>query len=171
MRKKKKIRELERNLPLTPKDITLSLNLKLQNIARTELANRKGAIIALDPNTGFIKAMVSSPDYNPNTLNGSEIGSSFEDYLQEDSPFFNRAISGSYPPASTIKPFVGLLGLEEGVITEDTKIEDNVIIGGNSAVQQFTRVGRSAMIGGSFTGLITIVTVAESESIVVSFTV
>ncbi|RZP03329.1 MAG: penicillin-binding protein 2 [Gammaproteobacteria bacterium] len=120
----KKIRELERNLPLTPKDITLSLNLKLQNIARTELANRKGAIIALDPNTGFIKAMVSSPDYNPNTLNGSEIGSSFEDYLREDSPFFNRAISGSYPPASTIKPFVGLLGLEEGVITEDTKIED-----------------------------------------------
>ena len=68
--------------------------------------------------------MVSSPDYNPNTLNGSEIGSSFEDYLREDSPFFNRAISGSYPPASTIKPFVGLLGLEEGVITEDTKIED-----------------------------------------------
>jgi len=68
--------------------------------------------------------MVSSPDYNPNILNGSERGTSYESYLQDDAPFFNRAISGSYPPASTIKPFVGLLGLEEGIITQQTQIED-----------------------------------------------
>ena len=79
----------------------------------------------MDPNTGFIKALVSSPDYNPNVLNGSENGKSVDDSFIEDAPFFNRAISGSYPPASTIKPFIGLLGLEEQIINEKTIIEDN----------------------------------------------
>ena len=65
------------------------------------------------PNTGFIKALLSSPDNHPNVLNGSENGKSVNDSFIEDAPFFNRAISGSYPPASTIKPFIGLLGLEE----------------------------------------------------------
>ena len=80
--------------------------------------------MALDPTTGFIKALVSSPDYNPNILNGSESGSSVSKSSMENSPFFNRAISGLYPPASTIKPFIGLLGLEEKLITESTIIED-----------------------------------------------
>ena len=80
--------------------------------------------MALDPTTGFIKALVSSPDYNPNILNGSESGSPVSQSSLEDSPFFNRAISGLYPPASTIKPFIGLLGLEEELITESTIVED-----------------------------------------------
>ena len=120
----KKLREIKRDLPLKPENITLSLDFDLQKTAQLELGNRKGAIVALDPLTGFIKVMVSSPDYNPNILNGSEEGTTYLNYLKEDAPFFNRAISGSYPPASTIKPFVGLLGLEEGVITKQTLIED-----------------------------------------------
>lgn len=119
-----RVREINRDLPSKPENITLTLDLELQKIAQAELGNRKGAIVALDPLTGFIKVMVSSPDYNPNILNGSERGTSYESYLQDDAPFFNRAISGSYPPASTIKPFVGLLGLEEGIITQQTQIED-----------------------------------------------
>ena len=119
-----KIRELKRDSPKRPSDIILTLDLQLQEIARKELSKRRGAIIALDPNTGFIKALVSSPDYNPNVLNGSEEGFSYEEVFKDEAPFFNRVISGSYPPASTIKPFIGLLGLEEGIVTTKTIIED-----------------------------------------------
>ena len=110
---------------MRPLNLTLSLNFKLQKIAKEALNGRRGAVVAMDPNTGFIKALVSSPDYNPNVLNGSENGKSVDDSFIEDAPFFNRAISGSYPPASTIKPFIGLLGLEEQIINEKTIIEDN----------------------------------------------
>jgi penicillin-binding protein 2 len=119
-----KIREINRVSPDKPFNLTLTLDLRLQKIAQEELANRRGAVVALDPTTGFIKALVSSPDYNPNILNGSESGSPVSQSSLEDSPFFNRAISGLYPPASTIKPFIGLLGLEEELITESTIVED-----------------------------------------------
>ena len=119
-----KIREINRIIPIRPSDLTLTLDFELQKIAKDELAGRRGAIVALDPKTGFIKALVSSPDYNPNILNGSEKDSLVIDSYIEEAPFFNRAISGSYPPASTIKPFIGLLGLEEEIINSSTIIED-----------------------------------------------
>ena len=119
-----KIREINRIIPIRPSDLTLTLDFELQKIAKDELAGRKGAVVALDPKTGFVKALVSSPDYNPNILNGSENGSLFLDSYIAEAPFFNRAISGSYPPASTIKPFIGLLGLEEEIINSSTIIED-----------------------------------------------
>ena len=119
-----KIREINRIIPIRPSDLTLTLDFELQKIAKDELAGRKGAVVALGPKTGFVKALVSSPDYNPNILNGSENGSLFLDSYIEEAPFFNRAISGSYPPASTIKPFIGLLGLEEEIINSSTIIED-----------------------------------------------
>ena len=118
------IRELRRTLPVRPVNLFLSLNLSLQRLAKEELSGRKGAIVAIDPNTGFIKALVSSPDYNPNVLNKTEKGSPYRKGQDKDAPFFNRAISGSYPPASTIKPFLGLLGLEEKAIEESTVIND-----------------------------------------------
>ena len=119
-----KIREINRVSPDKPFNLKLTLDLRLQKIAQEELANRRGAVVALGPKTGFIKALVSSPDYNPNILNGSESGYPVSESSMEDSPFFNRAISGLYPPASTIKPFIGLLGLEEELITESTIVED-----------------------------------------------
>ena len=119
-----KVREIQRIAPDKPSNITLTLDFKLQKIAQEELANRRGAVVALDPMTGFIKALVSSPDYNPNILNGSENGLSVLQTSIEEAPFFNRAISGLYPPASTIKPFIGLLGLEEKIINETTIVED-----------------------------------------------
>ena len=118
------IREIERTQPERPLNLFLSLNLRLQALARQELSGRKGAIVAIDPNTGFIKALVSSPDYNPNILNKTENGSPYPEEKQVDAPLFNRAISGSYPPASTIKPFLGLLGLEERAIDAGTIIKD-----------------------------------------------
>jgi len=120
----KEIRELTRVIPKKGSDIYLTLDKDLQELARNELAGRKGAIVALDPNSGFIKALVSGPDFNPNILNKTEIGDLDVILNDLESPLFNRAISGSYPPASTIKPFIGLLGLKEGEIDWNTTIED-----------------------------------------------
>jgi len=118
------IRELNRSSPKRPLDLILSLDIELQKLAIKELSGRKGAIVAIDPNTGFIKALVSSPDYNPNALNKAETGFPYPKERQQDAPLFNRAISGTYPPASTIKPFLGLLGLEERAIESNTIIND-----------------------------------------------
>lgn len=120
----REFRELERTIPEKAKNLYLSLDKNLQFLAREELAGRKGAIIAMDPNNGLIKALVSSPDFNPNILNKTETGNVINILNDEQSPLFNRAISGIYPPASTIKPFIGLLGLKEGVIRWDSTIED-----------------------------------------------
>lgn len=121
----RELRELSRVIPQKGKDIYLSLNKDLQSLAKQELFGRRGAVVAIDPNTGFIKALVSSPDFNPNILNKTEAGDVKAILSDENSPLFNRAISGSYPPASTIKPFIGLLGLKEGEIDWNTTIEDN----------------------------------------------
>jgi len=120
----KEIRELDRVVPNKGSDVYLSLDKELQKLARKELAGRKGAVVALNPNTGFIKALVRSPDFNPNILNKTESGDIETIFNDLDSPLFNRAISGNYPPASTIKPFIGLLGLKEGEIDWNTTIED-----------------------------------------------
>lgn len=120
----KEFRELERIIPEKAKNLYLSLNKNLQSLAREELAGRKGAVVALDPNNGLIKALVSSPDFNPNILNKTETGNVISILNDEQSPLFNRAIAGIYPPASIIKPFIGLLGLKEGVIRWDSTIED-----------------------------------------------
>ena len=120
----KEFRELERTIPEKAKNLYLSLNKNLQSLAREELAGRKGAVVALDPNNGLIKALVSSPDFNPNILNKTETGNVISILNDEQSPLFNRAIAGIYPPASIIKPFIGLLGLKEGVIRWDSTIED-----------------------------------------------
>ena len=120
----KEIRELSRFIPEKGKDIYLGLDKELQVLARNELAGRKGAVVALDPNNGLIKALVSSPDFSPNILNKTEIGK-VESILEDsESPLFNRAISGNYPPASTLKPFIGLLGIKEKEIDWNTTIED-----------------------------------------------
>lgn len=120
----KEVRELEKVLPSKAKNIFLSLDKELQELARRELKGRKGAVVALDPNNGYIKALVSSPDYDPNILNETAKGDIKFLISDTDAPFFNRAISGNYPPASTLKPFLALLGLENGLIDWNIKIED-----------------------------------------------
>ena len=104
----KQIRELERVIPKKASNIYLSLDKELQLLAKKELNGRKGAVVAMDPSTGLIKVMLSSPDFNPNLFNKTKEGN-LENLLKDTrSPLFNRAISGNYPPASTIKPFIGL---------------------------------------------------------------
>ena len=94
-------------------------------IAKNELNGRKGAIIGLDPSTGLVKVLVSSPDFNPNLFNGTSSSGELSSLLTDkESPLFNRVISGNYPPASTLKPFIGLLALENKIIDWDYSIDD-----------------------------------------------
>ena len=119
------IKEISRKPPQRPENLYLSINKKLQLIARKELDGRKGAVIGIEPSTGLVKVLVSSPDFNPNLFNGTSTSGEITKILKDkDSPLFNRVISGNYPPASTLKPFIGLLALENGIIDWDYVIDD-----------------------------------------------
>ena len=118
------IKVLSTEPPKKGKNLKLSIDLELQRTLFKEFTGKKGALIAIEPETGFIRALISSPSYDPNYLNNF-YSEEIEKILQdENSPLFNRAVSGQYPPASTLKPFIGLAALEEQVITWDEKIND-----------------------------------------------
>ena len=98
-------------------DLHLHLDIALQRVAELAFGEERGALVALDPATGAVLALVSVPAYDPNLfVNG--IATHRYRALNESvsRPLFNRALRGQYPPGSTTKPFVGLLGLESGVI-------------------------------------------------------
>ena len=108
------------------KDLKLSIDLDLQNFLIPFFEGQKGALVALEPKSGLIKALISSPAYDPNIFNSSsslaEIQSIFSD---DEGPLFNRATMGNYPPASTIKPILGLAALDEGIVDWNTIIQDD----------------------------------------------
>lgn len=111
------IRVLQSKAPIPGKNLHLSLDAGLQHAAMTAFGEETGAAVAIDPANGAILALVSNPGFDPNLF---VEGISSEDYdaLQksETKPLFNRAIRGQYPPGSTVKPFIGLAGLETGTI-------------------------------------------------------
>lgn len=119
------LRVLRRDEPQSGQDVYLALDIELQQAAKTALAGRRGAIVALDPNTGEVLAMVSEPSYDPNPF---VTGIGFKAYAKLrdsiDQPLYNRVLRGLYPPGSTIKPMVLLAGLDSGVITPATRIFD-----------------------------------------------
>ncbi len=106
------------------KNVKLSIDIELQNNLYKEFEGKKGALIAIEPDTGFIRAMISSPSYDPNHFNNLNVEKIKTLLSNKNSPLFNRAISGQYPPASTLKPFIGLVALEEKVISWRDKILD-----------------------------------------------
>lgn len=113
------LRTLLRTPPVPGENLYLTLDAELQNVAEQAFAGRTGAAIAIDPNTGGILAFVSEPTYDPNLfVNGidSDAYQALRD--NDDQPLFNRGLRGQYPPGSTLKPFVGLGGLETGVTSE-----------------------------------------------------
>ena len=119
------LRELGRTDPVPGANLTLTLDRSLQMLAYELLDGRRGSIVAIVPNTGEILAVVSTPGFDSNQfVTGIDVASYRA--LQEDIdlPLFNRAIRGHYPPGSTIKPFLALAGLVEGVITPDSTIND-----------------------------------------------
>ncbi|MDP7591505.1 MAG: penicillin-binding protein 2 [Litorilituus sp.] len=118
------IRTLDYTPPISGKDLTLTLDIELQMIAKRALSGKRGAVVAMDPRTGGILAMYSNPSYDGNLF---VHGISSKDYKKllnsKNLPLINRSVQG-YPPASTVKPFLALTGLEEKVITEHSKIPD-----------------------------------------------
>ena len=109
----------------TGKNLTLHLDSKLQAASVDALAGRRGAIVALDPITGGVLAMVSEPSYDPNLFVSGMSSSQFREltdsiYL----PLFNRAVNGQYAPGSTFKPVVGLAGISAAITDWEETIED-----------------------------------------------
>lgn len=114
---------LEDTPPVSGYNMQLAMDLGVQALAESLFVNKRGGVVALDVNTGGIIAMVSSPDYNPNIFTQS-IDQETWKYLTESpvKPMLNRATQARMPPGSTWKPFMALMALQEGKITENTRI-------------------------------------------------
>jgi penicillin-binding protein 2 len=113
------LRTLVRTPPVPGENLYLTMDAELQSVAEQAFEGKAGAAIAIDPSNGDILAFVSQPTYDPNLfVNGIDT----ETYraLRDDAkqPLFNRALRGQYPPGSTLKPFVALGGLEQGITSE-----------------------------------------------------
>ncbi|HEV2833216.1 MAG TPA: penicillin-binding transpeptidase domain-containing protein, partial [Hanamia sp.] len=102
-------------------NLHMSLDIDLQILGEHLMENKIGAIVALDPQTGGVLAMVSSPTYKPNLLSGSERKKHFAQLLLDPRlPMINRTVNAYYQPGSTFKTLQALIGLQEGVITPST---------------------------------------------------
>lgn len=110
--------------PVPGADLILTLDADIQAAADKAMAGRRGAVVAIDPRTGGVLALVSKPAFDPNRFIG---GIDRETYarLANDprEPLFNRAVRGRYPPGSTVKPFLGLAGLVENLINPDETVK------------------------------------------------
>lgn len=111
----KAVRVLSSTAPVSGNNLTLSIDLKLQEIAEKGFGERRGALVAIQPQTGEILALVSMPTFDPNLFVGG-IDTQNWRLLNDsiDKPLINRPLRGVYPPGSTFKPFVALAGLEAG---------------------------------------------------------
>jgi penicillin-binding protein 2 len=119
------IRSLEKSNPTPGHNLYLTLDAPTQLAAFQALDQKQGAVVALDPKTGAVLALVSTPSFDPNVFSSNLDSKTFLQ-LQNASnrPLYNRALQGQYPPASTIKPFIGLIGLATGAVTPETTISD-----------------------------------------------
>lgn len=107
--------------PVSGRNITLSIDADLQAYGEKLMRGKTGAIVAIEPATGEILALVSSPTYDPSVLVGRERGKNYAKLTRDPAnPLFDRAIMAMYPPGSTFKPTQGLIFLEEGIITPET---------------------------------------------------
>ncbi|WP_196892316.1 penicillin-binding protein 2 [Aureivirga marina] len=109
-------------LAIPGKDLTLTLDIDLQKYGEQLMQNKRGGIIAIEPKTGEILALVSTPTYNPNLMIGRERSKNSPKLYgdKENKPMFDRALQATYAPGSPFKIVNGLIGLQEGVITPQT---------------------------------------------------
>ncbi|MFP4606411.1 MAG: penicillin-binding protein 2 [Thiohalospira sp.] len=115
---------VEREDPVPGRDLHLTIDAELHRAAHEAFGKENGALVALEPETGDILAMVSSPTYDPNGfVQGMENEALNLLDVSEHRPLFNRALSGRYPPGSTIKPLVGLAGLETDTVHADDEVD------------------------------------------------
>ncbi|MDM1695075.1 penicillin-binding protein 2 [Thiopseudomonas alkaliphila] len=119
------LRVLNRVEAVSGQDLHLTLDVKLQEAAEKALADRRGAIVVIEVNTGEVLAMVSQPSFDPNPF---VTGIGFKAYAElrdsPDQPLYNRILRGLYPPGSTIKPMIAAAALDAGVITGTSRVFD-----------------------------------------------
>jgi len=119
------MRVLEREDPEPGRDLTINLDIRLQHIAQQAMGDKRGAIVAINPETGGILAQLSTPGFDTNkfvTGIDHESYANLRDSL--DTPLFNRATRGQYPPGSTVKPFLALAGLDSDTVTKSRVVHD-----------------------------------------------
>lgn len=107
--------------PVSGKNLTLSIDMELQQYGEQLMRNKIGAIVAIEPATGEVLCLVTSPGYDPSLLVGRERGKNYAALVRDPyKPLYDRAIQGAYPPGSTFKPTQGLIFLQEGVVSLST---------------------------------------------------
>ncbi|MEE4245023.1 MAG: penicillin-binding protein 2 [Kangiellaceae bacterium] len=118
------LRVLSETPPIPGADLHLELDLELQLAANKVLGDNRGAIVAIDPNTGGLLALVSTPNYDPNLFVTGISSKNYQKLLNEDRPLFNRSLRGQYSPGSTIKPHLAWLGMFSKTVSPSYVIED-----------------------------------------------
>ena len=119
------LRVLERTNPEPGVDLHLHLDAHVQQVAYQAIGDERAALVAIDPRTGGVLALVSTPSFDTNLFVGGISSRNYNALRNSlELPLFNRALQGQYPPASTIKPIYGLAGLHYELITPETKVPD-----------------------------------------------
>ena len=119
------VRSLSRTAPVSGNNLTLTLDVKLQEMTEKAFGDRRGALVAIEPSTGGILALVSTPTFDPNLFVDGITPDNWKELNEHPSkPMVNRAINGAYPPGSTFKPFMALAALETGKRTAAQAISD-----------------------------------------------
>ena len=119
------LRSLKRIPPVSGNNLQLTLDARLQEITEQAFGDRKGSLVAIDPRTGGILALVSNPTYDPNLFVDGITPENWKELNEHpNKPMVNRAINGAYPPGSTFKPFMALAALEMGKRTPNQAISD-----------------------------------------------
>ncbi|MDP2754053.1 MAG: penicillin-binding transpeptidase domain-containing protein, partial [Nitrospirota bacterium] len=120
----REIRLLQEKPPIKGKDITLSIDINLQEEAEKAFGEKAGALVAIKPDTGEILGMISKPSFDPNLF---AKGISYDKWIaitqDKKNPMLNRALQSQYPPGSTFKIVTAIAALEEGIISPETKVD------------------------------------------------
>ena len=107
--------------PVAGRDLKLSIDIKLQQYAESLMVGKRGAVVAIEPETGEILCLVTAPSYDPSMMVGRNRGKNYARLVKDPAkPLFDRSIQAAYPPGSTFKPTQGLIFLEENIITPNT---------------------------------------------------
>ena len=119
------VEEREFIKPTNGENLFTTLDIEAQQVAYDQMDNRRGAVVAIEIDSGSIVSYVSTPSFSTNTISNGISSRAFNALIQDnDKPFFDRASQGRYSPASTIKPAIALFGIENNIIDWDFSIED-----------------------------------------------
>ncbi|BCL77363.1 penicillin-binding protein [Jeongeupia sp. HS-3] len=141
------VRTLRRTPPRQGQDLTLSVDIKLQEMIEKLFGNRRGALVAIDPRDGGVLAFVSKPGFDPNLfVDGIDPDSWKELNESPDKPLLNRGLRGEYPPGSTFKPFMAIAALEGNFpLTRQTISDPGYFIYGNNRFRDSHKGGYGSM--------------------------